>query len=146
MVSLSPSEIYNFFVLINLFYLFLKISFKEFNVCFWLGWVFVAMQAFSSCGERGPLCSFGAQASHCSGFSCCFRSCDTWAQEVRSPVLGQGRGPRARGCGLRRCGPRALGRGLRRCGLPSSRARAQEAWPPGISCSSACGLCLLVGS
>ena len=112
MVSLSPSEIYNFFVLINLFYLFLKISFKEFNVCFWLGRVFVAMQAFSSCGERGPLCSFGAQASHCSGFSC-FRSCDTWAQEVRSPVLGQGRGPRARGRGLRRCGPRARAQEVR---------------------------------
>ena len=34
----------------------------------WLIWVFVA--AFSSCGERGLLCSWGAQASHCGGFSC----------------------------------------------------------------------------
>ena len=28
-------------------------------------------QAFSSCGEWGLLSSWGAQASRCSGFSCC---------------------------------------------------------------------------
>ena len=28
------------------------------------------VQALSSCGERGLLSSCGAQASHCSGFSC----------------------------------------------------------------------------
>ena len=44
---------------------------------------------FSSCGEWGLLSSYGVQASHCNGFSCCraqalgrtgFSSCDTWAQ------------------------------------------------------------------
>ena len=29
------------------------------------------MQPFSSCGERGLLSTRSAQASHCSGFSCC---------------------------------------------------------------------------
>ena len=31
---------------------------------FWLGWAFIAVQAFSSCGERGLLSSFSAWASH----------------------------------------------------------------------------------
>ena len=26
---------------------------------------------FSSCGKQGPLSGWGAQASHCGGFSCC---------------------------------------------------------------------------
>ena len=40
------STILSFFFLINLFILF---------IYFWLHWVFVAAQAFSSCGERGLL-------------------------------------------------------------------------------------------
>ena len=31
----------------------------------WAGWV------FSSCGEQGLLCSWGARVSHCGGFSYC---------------------------------------------------------------------------
>ena len=30
-------------------------------VCFWLCWVLVAVQVFSSCGERGLLCSCGSR-------------------------------------------------------------------------------------
>ena len=54
----------------------------------------VAVQAFSSCGKWGLLCSFGAPASHCCGFSCCrapavghagLSSCDTWAQQLWLP-------------------------------------------------------------
>ena len=46
---------------------------------------------FSSCNKWELLSSSGAQASHCSGFSCCrtqalerysFRNCDTWAQKL----------------------------------------------------------------
>ena len=51
----------------------------------------VLRRAFSSCREHGPLSSCGAQASHCSGFSCCrvpnmgfrcmgFNSCSMHAQ------------------------------------------------------------------
>ena len=49
-------------------------------------------QAPSSCGEWGLLSSYGAWASHCSGFSCCggralgqvgFSSCSLWALELR---------------------------------------------------------------
>ena len=32
-----------------------------FIVYFWLCWVFVAAQVFSSCGERGLLCSCGSR-------------------------------------------------------------------------------------
>ena len=40
-------------------------------------------QAFSSCGERGPLCC-SVRASHCSGFSCCgARALGAWAQLLR---------------------------------------------------------------
>ena len=38
----------------------------------WLCFVLTAAQAFSSCGEQGQLSSCGAQASHCSGFCCCW--------------------------------------------------------------------------
>ena len=37
---------------------------------FWLHWVFIATQAFSSCSKQGLL-FVAAQVSHCSGFSCC---------------------------------------------------------------------------
>ena len=59
-------------------------------VYFWLYCVFVAVQVFSSCSEQGPVSSYGAWASHGSGFSCCrawalgytgFSSCSTWAQK-----------------------------------------------------------------
>ena len=40
-------------------------------IYFWLCWVFVAVWAFSSCGEQGLLSSCGAQASPCHGFSYC---------------------------------------------------------------------------
>ena len=38
---------------------------------FWPCWVSVAVQAFSCCGEQGLLSSYGARASHRSGFSSC---------------------------------------------------------------------------
>ena len=45
------------------------------------------VQAFSTCGEWGLPASYGARASHCSGFPCepqalghvGFSSCGTWA-------------------------------------------------------------------
>ena len=43
------------------FYLFIQ---------FWLGWVFIAPRAFSSCSKWGLLSSCGAWAFHCAGFSC----------------------------------------------------------------------------
>ena len=79
----------------------------NFSVCvfIWLCWVFVPAWAFSSCGSRGLLSSCGAQASHCSTFSCCraladsghtgfiswgsralergFSSCGVWAYLLR---------------------------------------------------------------
>ena len=63
-------------------------------IYFWLPWVFVTIQAFSSCRERGLLSSWGAWASHCSGFSChgawtlgrvSFSCCSMQAQWVRLP-------------------------------------------------------------
>ena len=39
-------------------------------VYFWLRWVFVAAQAFSSCEEWHLLSTCGVEASHCGGFSC----------------------------------------------------------------------------
>ena len=52
------------------------------------------LRLFSSCGRQGPLHICSAQASPCSGFSCCgaralghtdFRSCGTWAQWSQFP-------------------------------------------------------------
>ena len=40
-------------------------------VYFWLCWVFVAAQLFSSFGEQGLRPSCDVQASHCDGSSCC---------------------------------------------------------------------------
>ena len=38
----------------------------------WLHWVFVATRGlFSSCGEQGPLSSWGAPTSHSGAFFCC---------------------------------------------------------------------------
>ena len=49
---------------------------------YWLCWVFVVAQAFSSRGERRLLSSCSAQASQCGGFSCC------WAQSPRGTGFG----------------------------------------------------------
>ena len=83
-------------------------------VSFWLCWVPVALQAFSSCGERGLLSSCGVRGSHCSSFSCC-----------RAQALG-----RAAGAGAR---------GLSSCSSPGSRAAAAVAGD-GLSCSGPRGL------
>ena len=48
-----------------------KDSIKKKIIYLWLCWVFVAAQAFSSCGKWGLLSNFGVWASHCGGFSCC---------------------------------------------------------------------------
>ena len=72
------------------------------------------LRAFSRCGEQGPLCSCGMQASHCSGFSCC----GAWA-------LGL--------VGFSCCLLQALGQGLGSCGtwtqLPCVTGRLSR---PGI--------------
>ena len=48
-------------------------------------WLFAAPWAFfSSCSERGILSSCCAEASHCSGFSCCW----TWALGAQASVAG----------------------------------------------------------
>lgn len=49
---------------------------------YWLCWVFIAKEAFSSCGERELLSSCGAEASHCWGFFCC----EAWAVEGGASV------------------------------------------------------------
>ena len=46
------------------------------NFIYWLCWVFIAAGLFSICGKWGLLFNCGTQASHCSGFSCC------WAQAL----------------------------------------------------------------
>ena len=73
------------FLKINLFiYLFLAVS--GLRCC---------MQAFSSCSERGATLCCSAQASHCSGFSCCgARALGTRASVVVT-------------CGLSSCGAQA---------------------------------------
>ena len=51
-------------------YNFLFFSFYLFT--FWLHLVFIAAHGlFFSCSEQGLFSSFGAQAFHCGGFSCC---------------------------------------------------------------------------
>ena len=60
LVHLDPVSFPSFFFFLKLIYLFY----------FWLRWVFVAAKSFSSCSEWGLL-SCDAQASYCSGFSCC---------------------------------------------------------------------------
>lgn len=58
---------------------------------FWLCGVFVAEKAFLYWGERGLLASYGAPASHCTGFSC-----GAWVLGIRASVNGAQ--------GLRSCG------------------------------------------
>ena len=71
-----------FFFLINLFiYLFIYDCARS----------LLLIRFFSSCSDQGLLSNCGAQASHCSGFSCCraralrvgFSSCGSWALEHR---------------------------------------------------------------
>ena len=38
---------------------------------------------FPSCGERGPLCSCAAWASHCGGFSCSLSAHRLWVQGLQ---------------------------------------------------------------
>ena len=39
-------------------------------IYFWLCWIFIAAQAFSSCGKKGPLSSCSVWTSPCGSFSC----------------------------------------------------------------------------
>ena len=76
--------------------------------------------AFSSCGERGLLCC-SAQASHCSGFSCC----RAWALGTRASVVVAH--------GLSSCGSRALEHRLSSCGARASLLRGMWGLPrPGL--------------
>ena len=59
---------------------------------------------FSSCGEWELFSSFGAQASHCGGFSCC----GTWALGAWASVVAAH--------GLSSCGSWALEHRLSSCG------------------------------
>ena len=66
-------------------------------------------RAFSSCGERGTTLCCGAQASHCSGFSCCgARALGVWALGARASVVATH--------GLSSCGSQALESRLSSCG------------------------------
>ena len=60
-------------------------------VSLWLCWSSLLHGLFSSCGEWELLCSCGARAFPCGGFSCCrarvlgcsgFSRCSTWAQQL----------------------------------------------------------------
>ena len=81
------------------------------------------LRLFPSCGELGLLCSCGARASHCRGFSCW----GAWALEGHRLSSC---GSRALALRLRSCGSRALARRLSSC-LPGSSAQAQQLWLPG---------------
>ena len=64
------------------FYCFMEsYFFKVFCVfTFWLGWVSVAVEGFHQL-QRAGVIECGAQASHCSGFSCYgAQALGTWAQ------------------------------------------------------------------
>ena len=64
-------------------------------------------QAFSSCSEWGATLRCGAQASHCSGFSCCGAwALDAWASVVVACRLSSC-GSQALECRLSSCGARA---------------------------------------
>ena len=84
-----------FFVLINLFILF---------IYFWLRWVFVAARGLSLVVASGGYSSLRARASRCGGFSCC-RARALGAQA--SVVVASG---------LSSCGSQALERRLSSCG------------------------------
>ena len=57
-----------------LFYIYIFFFFFKLFFYFWLHWVFIDVQAFSSCNEQGLLSSCSTRASHCNGFCCC-RAC-----------------------------------------------------------------------
>ena len=65
-------------------------------------------RAFSSCGERGATLRWGAQASHCSGFSWC----GAWALGVRASVV--------------------VAHGFSSCGLRALEPQAQQLWCTGL--------------
>ena len=74
------------------------------NLFFWLRWVFVAVHGLSLAVASGATLHCGAQASHCSGFSCCgARALGAWA----SVAVARG---------LSSCDSRALERRLSSCG------------------------------
>ena len=52
-------------------------------IYFWLHWVFTAARRLSLVAARGATLRWGAQASHCRGFSCC----GTRALGVRASVV-----------------------------------------------------------
>ena len=80
----------------------------------------VAVQALSSCGERGATLHCGARASHCGGFS----SCRAQALGTQASVVVA--------CGLS-CSSRALERRLRSCGTRALVAHGMWNLPrPGI--------------
>ena len=83
-------------------YLFIIIFLAVFGLrcCVW---------AFSSCSEWGTTLCCGAQASHCSGFSCCgARALGVWALGARASVVATH--------GLSSCGSQALESRLSSCG------------------------------
>ena len=54
-----------------------------FFLFFWLHWVFIAALGLSLVAVSGATLRCGAQASHCSGFSCCgARALGVWASVV----------------------------------------------------------------
>ena len=72
-----------------------KCNLKKKSYSFTLGYAgsLSLHRLFSSCSKRGLLSSCGAQASHCSGFSCCIaRALGAWASVVEAPRL-QSAGP-----------------------------------------------------
>ena len=96
---------------------------------FQLCWVFIAAcRLFSSCSEWWLLSSCSAQASHCSGFSCC----GAQALRARASVVAGSR--------LRSCGLRALEHRLRSPGARPSCSVACRIFP-----EEGLNLCPLIG-
>ena len=61
---------------------------KYFFFFFWLGWVFIALRRLSLVVAIRATLHCGAQASHCSGFSCCrAQSLGRWASVVAAHGL-----------------------------------------------------------
>ena len=63
--------------------------FLMYFIYLWLCWVFVAVWAFPSFGELGLLSSYGPQASHWRGFSCCGGLVAPWhvgSSQTRNPT------------------------------------------------------------
>ena len=91
----------------------------------WLCWVSAAAWAFSSCSERGLLCSCSALASRCRGLSCCrVQALDRRPSSCHPPRLGY-----STACGifpewgLNPCGRRILYHWATRDALHSTSSR-----------------------